>query len=120
MLDVDPRGGGTESLAALEEAHGPLPPATRARTAGGGVHVYFRYPAKTPGVEEVRNSAYRVGPDLDARGEGGYVLVPPSRTERAYEWTDRTSPASPPGWLLVLMTGRRRANPALWEEHTLF
>ncbi len=120
MLDVDARGGEAESLRALEGAHGALPPTTRSRTGGGGVHVYFRYPARTPGVEEVRNSASRVGPGLDVRGEGGYVLVPPSRTIGAYEWTKRTPPAPPPGWLLELMAGRRRADPALWGEHTLF
>ena len=95
VLDVDPRDGGRASLAALEREHGPLPRTARARTGGGGAHVFFRYPPEG----EVRNSAGWLGPGLDVRGEGGYVVVPPSRTQGAYEWTDR-SPLAGAGWLL--------------------
>jgi hypothetical protein len=95
VLDVDAASGGPESLAALEREHGPLPRTTRSRTGGGGMHVFFRYPAG----DEVRNSAGRLGPGLDVRGEGGYVVVPPSRTRGAYEWLDRT-PLAGPSWLL--------------------
>ncbi len=95
VLDVDARGG-FESLALLERKNGPLPETARARTGGGGVHVFFRYPAE----ETVRNSAGMLGIGLDVRGEGGYVVVPPSRTRGAYEWIDRSPPAEPP-WLLA-------------------
>ena len=95
VLDVDPGAGGPESLAALERAHGPLPRTATARTGGGGMHVFFEYPAG----EEVRNSAGKLGPGLDVRGEGGYVVVPPSRTLGAYEWLDRT-PVAGAFWLL--------------------
>jgi hypothetical protein len=61
----------------------------RSRTGGGGVHVFFRYPAE----KEVRNSAGWLGSGLDVRGEGGYVVVPPNRTQRVYEWIDRSPPA---------------------------
>ena len=100
VLDVDPASGGPESLAALEREHGPLPRTTRSRTGGGGTHVFFRYPAS----EEVRNSAGRLGPGLDVRGEGGYVVVPPSRTRGAYEWLDR-APLAGPSWLLDCLRG---------------
>ena len=96
VLDVDPRDGGPESLARLEQDNGPLPETARARTGGGGTHVFFRYPAG----ETVRNSAGALGAGLDVRGEGGYVVVPPSRTRGAYEWIDRSPPAEPP-WLLA-------------------
>ena len=96
VLDVDARDGGFESLAALERRNGPLPETAKARTGGGGVHVFFRYPAG----ETVRNSAGALGTGLDVRGEGGYVVVPPSRTQSIYEWIDRSSPAEP-SWLLA-------------------
>ena len=96
VLDADPRGGGFESLALLERENGPLPETARARTGGGGVHVFFGYPAG----ETVRNSAGTLGAGLDVRGEGGYVVVPPSRTRSAYEWIDRSHPAEPK-WLLA-------------------
>jgi hypothetical protein len=59
------------------------------------MHAFFGYPAE----QEVRNSAGKLGPGLDVRGEGGYVVVPPSRTRGAYEWLDR-SPLAGPSWLL--------------------
>lgn len=50
------------------------------------MHFFFEYPH---GVE-IRNSAGKLGPGLDVRGEGGYVLLPPSvhATSRRYEWED--------------------------------
>src|SRR5215210_655013 len=111
VLDVDPGSGGPESLAALERAHGPLPKTARTRTGGGGMHVFFGYPAG----EEVRNSAGRLGPGLDVGGEGGYVVVPPSRTRGAYEWLDR-APLADPVWLL----GCLRELPSRSGEGTLF
>jgi Bifunctional DNA primase/polymerase, N-terminal len=108
VLDADPRDGGLDSLTLLEREWGPLPGTARARTGGGGVHVFFAYPAG----ETVRNSAGLLGAGLDVRGEGGYVVVPPSRTRGAYEWTDRSPPAGP-GWLLARL--RERAG-----EETLF
>ena len=108
VLDADPRDGGLDSLALLERENGPFPATARARTGGGGWHAFFAYPAG----ETVRNSAGMLGPGLDVRGEGGYVVVPPSRTLSAYEWTDR-SPLADPEWLLARL--RERAG-----EDTLF
>ncbi len=107
VLDVDQRGGGPQSLAALEREHGPLPKTATGRTGGGGVHLFFRYPSG----REVRNSAGVLGPGLDVRGEGGYVVVPPSRTRGAYGWADR-SPLADASWLLERL--------AEGEEATLF
>jgi hypothetical protein len=76
VLDVDVEAGGLESLARLKRAGAPVPKTARTRTGGGGIHVFFRY----PGTTEIRNSAGLLGPGLDVRGEGGYVVVPPSQT----------------------------------------
>lgn len=104
VLDVDPGAGGDASLEALERARGAAPRTARARTGGGGSHLYFRYPA---GIA-VANSASFLGPGLDVRGEGGYVVVPPSRREGPYEWIDRSSPAEA-GWLLARLREREKA-----------
>jgi hypothetical protein len=45
------------------------------------------------------------------RGQGGYVVVPPSRTEDSYKWVDR-SPLAEASWLIERLTER--------EEATLF
>ena len=108
VLDVDPRDGGAASLTELEEAFGPLPRTTRARTGGGGEHVFFRYPGEAGG--EVRNSASWLGPGLDVRGEGGYVVVPPSRTGGEYRWTHRAPLVEAPAWLLSRMRGTTRTS----------
>jgi Bifunctional DNA primase/polymerase, N-terminal len=107
VLDVDSSGGGPESLTVLERENGPLPRTAKARTGGGGVHHFFRYPSG----HEVRNSAGWLGPGLDVRGEGGYVVVPPSRTRGVYEWIDGSPPAEA-AWLLECLSED--------EEGTLF
>jgi hypothetical protein len=99
VLDVDVDDGGLESLARLERAVAPAPKTARARTGGGGIHVFFRYPRGT----EIRNSAGLLGPGLDVRGEGGYVVVPPSRTQSAYQWVD-SSPLAEASWLIEHLT----------------
>lgn len=99
VLDVDPRGGSPQSLSILERENGPLPRTARARTGGGGLHVYFRYPAG----EEVRNSVGLLGDRLDVRGERGYVVFPPSCTQGAYEWIDSSPPAEAT-WLLKCLS----------------
>ncbi len=85
VVDVDLCTGGFESLAALIHHHGEWPKTPGVRTGGGGLHFFFRY----PGGAEIRNDAgKKLGPGLDVRGEGGYVLLPPSThaTRRVYEW----------------------------------
>jgi hypothetical protein len=101
VLDVDADDGGPESLTKLEREGIPVPRTARTRTGGGGIHVFFRYPSET----EIRNSAGLLGPGLDVRGEGGYVVVPPSRTQGAYEWVDR-SPLAETSWLIDRLTER--------------
>jgi len=60
------------------------PKTLRARTGRGGEHLFFRMGENW----EVRNSQGLLGPGLDIRGEGGYVLVAPNRTTGPYAWTD--------------------------------
>src|SRR5687767_11604160 len=69
VLDIDPGHGGTASLAKLVATFGPLPETLEVATGGGGSHLYFAHPGG-----QVPNSAGRLGPGLDVRGDGGYVL----------------------------------------------
>lgn len=103
VLDIDPRHGGDESLIALE--HELLPTTWRVLTGGGGEHVYFAAPDF-----EIRNSAGRLGPGLDIRGAGGYVVAPPSThiSGRPYAWSvdhhpDEALLAPIPDWMARLL-----------------
>jgi DNA-binding transcriptional ArsR family regulator len=108
VLDIDDHG--FTSLDALEEEHGQLPETLTVRTGGGGMHAYFEYPTGS----ELRNSAGLVGFGLDVRGEGGYVVAPPSRTDKGpYALLERKSLSAPPGWLLE---AARRPHRAHTEE----
>jgi hypothetical protein len=103
VVDVDPRHGGDESLAALQATHGSLPETLEARTGGGGRHLFF---ALSDG-QSVRNSSGKLGPGLDVRGDGGYVVVPPSihpDTKQSYQWANRVKPASVPSWLMQALS----------------
>ncbi len=73
VLDVDPRHDGDDTLHDLEREHGELPPTWKFHTGGGGEHYLFRHLG-----HEIRNSAGQLGLGLDIRGDGGYIVAPPS------------------------------------------
>jgi len=103
VLDIDDHG--FTSLDALEEEHGPLPETLTVRTGGGGMHLYLKYPAGC----NIGNPVGKVGLGLDVRGEGGYVVAPPSRTDKGpYAFMDRFPRAEPPEWLLEAARGPHR------------
>lgn len=118
VLDIDPKHGGDDSLRRLEALHGPLSATVAAVTGGGGRHLYFAHPG---GV--VRNRA-GLAQGIDLRGDGGYVVVPPSRhpSGRFYEWEAGRGPddvrlAPLPAWLLDAARGRGPGHPlAHWRE----
>lgn len=84
VLDVD-GSKGKESLARLIEEYGDLPPTPTVIT-GKGLHFYFEYPPDS----RISNSAGKIAPGIDVRGDGGYVIAPPSihPSGRRYQWGD--------------------------------
>jgi hypothetical protein len=75
VLDIDPQHGGERTLGSLLGQHPDLGAVRTIRTGSGGRHLYFAHPGGT-----VHNDAgKRLGPGLDVRGDGGYVIAPPSR-----------------------------------------
>jgi Bifunctional DNA primase/polymerase, N-terminal len=101
VLDVD-RKAGRLTLRGLVAHYGRFD-ARWARTGSGGWHAYFAH----PGIA-VSNSAGRIGIGLDVRGDGGYVVAPPSRhrSRRSYQWIRQCEgverPPVLPAWLLEL------------------
>lgn len=91
---------GADALAALCKRHGqpdPLPTYTVDTPSGG--HLYYA----TRG-DPVRNSAGRLGPHIDIRASGGYVVGAGSRIGgRVYSVVDDRSPAPLPWWIAALL-----------------
>ena len=118
---------GRDVLALLAEWAGqPWPVTYTVKTPTGGLHLYYA----APDGPEIRNSAGKIGPLIDVRGGGGYVLAAgsvlderayPGNPEcrelvkggRGYEVVDDSDPEPLPAWLAVLAAdaepGRVRA-----------
>jgi putative DNA primase/helicase len=97
VLDVDGQEG-SDSLQEWARAGKKLPDTLRVMTARGS-HLYFAWPTGTG----VRNSVKKLAPGLDVRGEGGYVIAPPSVHESGhiYQFFDPAiAPCTAPEWLL--------------------
>lgn len=102
VLDVDPRHGGDESLAALEQEHSPLPSTRTIRTGSNGRHLYFT------GDVRQRAGFAKDHPGLDTRSLGrGYVVGPGSyhASGRRYAVEVDAPLAEPPAWLVELVNG---------------
>lgn len=105
------------AIADLEQQHGPLPKTVSAITGrDGGRHRYFAYPAD---VEVKSRSKIElpgdIKTDIDIRGAGGYVIVPPSNhvSGKQYQWEhspETTQIAEAPAWLLGFVVNQGRSS----------
>jgi hypothetical protein len=130
VLDLDPRNGGPTDRDGLIEQFGPLPETAEVITGGDGRHLYFQHPGGT-----MRNALatgtdhkpmcrpthpdYRLpktlAPGIDLKGDGGYVVVPPSLHPVGvqYRWDGTAgakallNPAKAPAWLLERVAAAR-------------
>ena len=101
-------------FAHLELTNGAVD-APRASACSEGLHLYFGYKESVAaGLREVRNQAglYVHGEkvNIDTRGDGGFVIAPPTSVKGvgAYKW--RTAPLSSsntlpalPAWLMAFV-----------------
>jgi hypothetical protein len=95
---------GQDVLAALCEWAGqPWPYTYWVATPSAGWHLYFA----APGGPEIRNSAGLLGPLVDVRGAGGYVVGAGSVVDgKPYRVLDDRPPTPLPGWLARMLTSR--------------
>lgn len=104
VVDIDAKNGGDESLKKLELEYGALPKTITALTGHtNGEHRYFKYPANGIGCRT------NLLPGIDVRGDGGFVVAPPSRhlSGRYYIWEasghpDEVALNNLPEWFLKL------------------
>lgn len=121
VLDVDGEEG-EQTLRKLEAEHGALPSTVEVIT-GNGRHLYFRWPT---GIEIRNRQENNDIPDIHVRGNGGYVVAPPSihPTGRAYAWSvdSANAFANAPHWLIELVTGNATSDgrpatpPEAWRS----
>src|SRR5262252_9868027 len=109
VLDVDGRRG-KASLLSLIERHGTEWTNTLTATTGRGEHLYFAHPDTTT----VRTSPGKLGAGLDVRGDGAYVIVPPSVHPSGvlYAWKDsQRMLVLAPAWLLDAVVAPSQRQP---------
>jgi AAA domain/Bifunctional DNA primase/polymerase, N-terminal len=118
--------------------YGEIPHSWRARTGGGGQHLFF----KAPEGWLIPNNATPLG--VDVKGQGGFVVLPPSlHTDGVYAWEPGFSPyevgelEEAPQWLLDAIDavaeaygghkpetrsedGERVETPTPTEDHNVF
>ncbi len=97
---------GLDTFLRLCSEHGqPVPATFSVRTPSRGYHLYFTDPDAS-----VRNSARRLGPLIDVRGAGGYVVGPGSRIGgKPYSVLIPAPPVPLPSWIAALL---RQSDPA--------
>jgi len=88
VVDIDTRNGGSLD----DERHARSFTGLMVQTPGG-MHLYYEHPG-----ERVANSA---DSGTDVRGDGGFVVLPPSRhpSGKTYKWTLYGGPSKCPQWI---------------------
>jgi hypothetical protein len=116
VVDIDPRHGGDRSLVELDKLHGDWPHTWRSLTGGGGEHIIFAAPegVEITGVIAAQTDNPPLGPGIDIKAQGGYIVAPPSRhiSGRSYCWSVGHHPADtplalPPDWLVEKLTTKQ-------------
>jgi len=96
-LDVDKAKNGIRTWQQLEKQHGKAAATYTVQTPRDGRHLYF----KIPDAHIIPCSTGKLGEGIDVRGDGGYVVAPPSTVNgRAYKVLNAAAPAMPPAWII--------------------
>jgi putative DNA primase/helicase len=110
ILEFDFGKGGELSLEKLRTLYGDeFLDTFTVRSGSGGLHLYYRTP-DWPFTNKVSLAGLA---GVDTRGEGGYVVVPPSihPNGNAYKVEKDTNPAKAPEWLRMLINPAPSAAP---------
>ena len=82
----------------------------RSGRVGGGRHIFFQHPGF-----KVRSSSGEMAPGLDAKGDGGYIILAPSWhvSGNQYAWERYTDDAPPlaPSWLVTWANTAKKTPP---------
>ena len=101
---------GTDGVKALEELaakHGGLPATYTIKTPRSGKHRWYKH------REGFKSTAGKLAPGIDTRGDGGYVILPSSRTCCGAYFVEYNHPlAQLPAWLYDAVLNPRKASSA--------
>lgn len=116
VIDLDCHGdhSGIEEWSEIAERNQLVVNTATSVTGGGGRHLLF----KAPDGISIKNSAGKLAPAIDVRGDGGYIVLPPSihPSGRTYEWANTTTTLEQlPAVLVDLLT----LEPDPWQIYTL-
>lgn len=102
VVDLD----GAEGKATWGDIAEAFEPTYEVTTPSGGRHIYF--------TGSLASSVRKLGPGIDTRGRGGYVLMPPSAIDgRPYVGSSTTiDPVDMPAWLPERLAMRDREHKA--------
>src|SRR5689334_16541485 len=107
VVETDPKRGGREALARLQQLHGQLPRTVTAMTGDGGLQLYFAHPGG------VVSCVKEVAPGVSISGDGGYSVAPPSAvgSGACRAWLHGRAPddlplAPLPAWMCALASER--------------
>ncbi|WP_161494825.1 bifunctional DNA primase/polymerase [Bradyrhizobium canariense] len=96
VLDVDKKNGGCETYEFLRLVE-DFPETMTNNTQGGGQHLFYAMPAGEP----LKNSTHTLGPGIDVRTEGGYVMMPGSTIDgRSYTRANDAPIVFAPAWMI--------------------
>lgn len=108
VIDVDSKNNapGRHTWAQFLDAHPETPDTLASLTPNDGVHLWFK-----ANGHKIRSSVRKLGPGVDVRALGGYVVAPPSQIEgKRYTWYNPEAPvAELPAWLAEELAEEERA-----------
>jgi len=110
VLDVDPDKGADPN-----HIYKTYPTEIVARTGGGGGHFYYQYPSGSTHIPNVVGKKDGRPTGYDLRGDGGYVVAPPSLhpSGRRYKWLEQgKQPTKVPKDLLEWVIPKHEGNGA--------
>lgn len=100
-VDLDKKIGvdGVATWASLQSIHGVSQQTRVHRTPSTGLHLIYLF------QQSIRNiPLHKLGPGIEIKGEGGYIVVPPSKMADGKEYTSNdVAPVEAPGWLLKMI-----------------
>lgn len=72
VIDVDPAHGGEDSVKRLIQQGYAFTETPLSKTQSGGYHIFYEH------YDGAKNSTSKIAKGIDTRGDGGYIVAPPS------------------------------------------